>query len=354
MKSKITALVSALICITLMLCSCNENKRDSEFYPYDLNKYVTLGDYMNVEYSEKTVFVTQNDVDTRIKSDLKRYGYTTKKEKSTQAMVGDVVNIDYAGYLDGVAFEGGTSTGYDLEIGSGKFIEGFEEGLIGKRAGDKVDLNLTFPTDYHNENMAGKSVVFKVTVNKVYEIVYDEITDEIVPKISRVTKASEYRDYIYDLLVEEETAEINNSNYAALVSAVVECCEIKKYPQNEVEDYIDSLMSQNEGIAESQGMTLEQLVSYSGYTLSEFEEVIEENAKQLVAKEMVFLLIADKEGIKLTTREYKKGVEKYMEDQDFETEQQLIEAVGEDRFIGLLTVDKTVSHVRNALVETEE
>ena len=354
MKAKITALMLALVCITSLFCSCEENKRESSFYPYDLSKYVKVGDYMSIEYNEKTVFVSQNDVDNRIKSDLKKYGYTSKKEKSTEVMVGDIVNIDYAGYLDGVAFEGGTSSDYDLEIGSGSFIDGFEDGLIGKRAGDKVDLNLTFPENYHSKQMAGKSVVFKVTINKVYEIVYAEVTDENVSKISTVKKASEYRDHIYNLLVEEKTAEANNENYSQIVSAVIECSKIKKYPQKEVEEYKQNLISQNERVAESQGMSLEKWLSYSGYTVSQFEEIMEKNAKKIVEKEMSFLAIADEQGIKLTTREYKKSLQKYMEEQNFASEEELLAAVGEEKFIGILTVDKAVAYVQNALKEAQK
>lgn len=354
MKTKLTALVLAIISIAALFCSCDDKKRDSDYYPYDLTKYVKLGDYKGVEYNEKTVFVTQTEVDERIKADLKKYGYTTKKEKSGDVMIGNVVNIDYAGYLNGVAFDGGTAAGYDLEIGSGSFIEGFEEGLIGKRAGDKVDLNLTFPEKYHSADMAGKSVVFKVTINKVYEIIYDEITDEIVPKISTAKTAANYRDHIYDLLVEEQTTQVNNENYSAIVAAVVECCEVKKYPKKEVEEYKNNLISQNERIAQSQGMSLEQLVSYSGYTLEEFESLMENNAKKLVEKEMIFLMIAEEEGIMLSTREYKKSLEKYMEEQNFASEEELLSAVGKDRFIGQLTVDKAIGHLQKALTETEE
>lgn len=353
-KLKVNALILALVSIIALFCSCNKNKRDSEFYPYDLNNYVTLGDYKNVEYNEKTVFVTQTDVDARIKSDLKKYGYTSKKEKNTQIMVGDIVNIDYAGYLDGVAFEGGTATGYDLEIGSGSFIEGFEEGLIGKMPGDKVGLNLTFPENYHSAEMAGKSVVFKVTVNKVYEVVYDEITDEIVPKISTAKTAANYRDHIYNLLLEEQTVEVNNANYSAVVAAIIDCSKIKKHPKKEVEEYKNKLLEQNERIAQNQGMTLERLVSYSGYTLEEFENVMEKNAKKIVEKEMVFLMIAEQEGIILSTREYKNSVERYMEDQNFASEEELINAVGKDKFLGILTVDKTVAHMQTVLKELQK
>lgn len=353
MKLKIAALSLALISLTVLFCSCDKNKRESEFYPYNLNNYITLGDYKNIDYHEKTVFVTQTDVDARIKADLKKYGYTTNKEKTGEIMVGDIVNIDYAGYLNGVAFEGGTAAGYSLEIGSGSFIEGFEAGLIGKRAGDKVDLNLTFPEKYHSAEMAGKSVVFKVTINRVYEVEYAEITDEIVPKISTAKTAKNYRNHIYNLLVEEQTTKVANENYSAIVSAVVECSKIKKYPEKEVENYKNNLISQNEGIAQNQGLTLEQLVSYNGYTLSEFEALMEENAKKIVEKEMLFLAIAEQEGIKITPREYQKSVEKYMRDQDFDSEEELIKAVGQDKFMGLLTVDKTILHLQKILTETE-
>lgn len=351
MKNKVTALLFSALLPLFMLAGCDGNKRDSEFYPYNLAKYVELGEYLKADYSEKVAFVTQGEVDEKIKSDLKIYGLTTQNAKDSEAKLGDVVNIDYAGYLNDVAFEGGTAKGSDLELGSGSFIDGFEEGLVGKKAGDKVDLELTFPENYHSKEMAGKTVIFKVTVNAVYETVYPELTDELVSKISSVKNVKEYRENIYDKLEKAEIQEVEQENYNNLINAVVKCCKIKKYPKKEVEEYKEKLTTYYEQAAKSDGITLETLVSYNGYTMEKFNELMEENAKSLVAKEMVFTLIAEQEGILISTREYAKGIETYMKQNGYSSRESFLEDIGEDKLRGLLTVDKTINHMQTVLTD---
>ena len=140
----------------------------SAFNLDNLSDYVQLGEYKGIEVTAQDTTVTDEDVETELQSQVENA--TPIYEEITEGTVadGDVVNIDYEGTLDGVAFDGGTDTDFNLTIGSGQFIDGFEDGLIGKNIGDTVELNLTFPEDYTvNSDLAGQDVVFTVTINYV-------------------------------------------------------------------------------------------------------------------------------------------------------------------------------------------
>lgn len=149
---------------------------------YDVENCVQLGEYMGLEVSLGSYEVTEESLKSTIESTLASYPSYEDTDKTT-VEEGDVVNIDYEGLKDGVAFEGGTAQGSNLEIGSNSFIDGFEDGLIGKKVGEDVKLDLTFPEDYDNEELAGQAVVFNVKINKIVNEVYmtyDTMTDEFV------------------------------------------------------------------------------------------------------------------------------------------------------------------------------
>ena len=169
----------------------------SAFNLDNLSDYVQLGEYKGIEVTAQDTTVTDEDVETELQSQVENA--TPIYEEITEGTVadGDVVNIDYEGTLDGVAFDGGTDTDFNLTIGSGQFIDGFEDGLIGKNIGDTVELNLTFPEDYTtNSDLAGQDVVFTVTINYVQgEEIPQELNDEFVQRVTdgTYTTVDEYR-----------------------------------------------------------------------------------------------------------------------------------------------------------------
>ena len=155
------ASVLLVLCLLLSFAGCKQDK-GRELYNLNLEKYVELGDYMGVKVDTKSDDFKQIE-NSLISSDVANYDlYVVKKEGKVEK--GETVNIDYEGKKDGVAFEGGTAKGYNLTIGSGQFIDGFEDGLIGKEVGTTVDLNLTFPENYGNEELNGADVVFTVKI----------------------------------------------------------------------------------------------------------------------------------------------------------------------------------------------
>ena len=192
--------------------------------------YVTLGEYKGIEVSVDAPVVTDEYLDSYIDYVLQSNMVTTEiTDRPVEE--GDIVNIDYEGKIDGVAFDGGTAQGYDLTIGSGTFIDGFEDGLIGAETGETVDVNVTFPENYQGEEVAGKDAVFTVTVNSISVETLPELTDEFVQGLDvGVNTVEEYRQYAYDLLMEEEQATHDSNAEIAVLEAVMAGSQIQDPP----------------------------------------------------------------------------------------------------------------------------
>ncbi len=342
MKKKIISFGLGLLMLVALLASCSEGDQSNNFYSYDLDKYVELGDYMSVDFELESDVVTDLDVENKIKSILKEQNHTTEAESTEPIANGDTAVIDFVGYIDGEAFEGGTASGYSLEIGSNSFIDGFESGLVGKNIGDKVSLNLSFPETYHQKDYAGKPVVFEVTVKNVYRTVYPELTPDLLKKITAEPTLEDYKNSLRETLEIEKKETVKNNNYNNLVDLVLKVCEIKKYPKSEVMIYRDRYIQSYTETAKQQGLSIETFAAYNGYTMDDFKDLMEQNAKQMVKKELVFLAIAEKENITLTEQEYDVGMVEYMNELEYTSHKSFIEDVGEARLRGLLTIDKTV------------
>ncbi len=354
MKIKTISALLAVAILSLALCSCKEEKRESTFYPYKLSNYVELGDYMSIEFEPESDEVTDKDVEDKIKETLKESKLTSEREKESEIVNGDRTVIDFVGYIEGETFEGGSSEGYSLTIGSGQFIDGFESGLVGKKAGDKVSLNLSFPETYHNADYAGKPVVFQVIIQKVYETVYPELTTEILKKISTAKDVDEYKAALKQSVAEEKKQTVATNNYNNFVDLVLKTSEMKKYPKKEVMQYKDKYIANYTQTAQSQGLSIETFVAYNGLTMDKFRELMEQNAQAMVKKEMVFLAIADKENITISDKEYEVGMVDYMNKLGYTSHKSFIQEIGEDRLRGMLTIDKTIQTTMEKIVENEK
>ena len=260
---------------------------------------VTLGEYKGLTLTS----VSQTTVDTEINSILQNYAEFVEVDRS--AKEGDMVNINFVGTLDGVAFEGGTDDseeGMDLELGSNLFVDGFEEGLIGAVAGEERVLDLTFPENYYEE-MAGKDVVFTVTVNAVKEKVVPELTDEFVATLGDYATTDEFLTELRETLNE-------NSYYTQITQLILGSSEVTKYPEDEVkaekETMVSYYLSYAEYYASMTGIDTDTALYYvSGLTSTEeLETAAEEYAYQMVKNRMIMEEIARIEGIELTQEEY--------------------------------------------------
>lgn len=222
---------------------------------------------------------------------------------------GDIANIDYEGKKDGVAFDGGTAQGYDLEIGSGSFIDGFESGLIGKKKGETVDLNLKFPENYGNTDLAGQSVVFTVTVNSISR--QRELTDELAPQIDESCKTK--KDVIESAkkkLQSEENLVARQELYYNAVTKVIEGSEIE--PSEDAIRYATNTYVKNYAAsAELYGLDLGTLLSYYGSSYEEFADSYKENAVESTKQRLVLQEIAKLENLEVTDESVNAFAESY-------------------------------------------
>lgn len=283
---RILSLTLVVFLLSTLLTACGKNKTIL-FSSVDFDKALTLAEYKGItldtssdEYGEF--------YDNVIVSDIKNNSLYIEKTEGTVSE-GDIANIDYVGKKDGVAFEGGTDEGYDLEIGSNSFIEGFESGLIGAEIGKTIDLNLTFPEDYGNEELNGADVVFTVTVNSV------QTTDGIEPK-------DIYEDLGYKTLKEYENDVKERATENYFLNLVRSKSEIKEYPDEDVKTLKTQIKDAlNNNFTSYYGMSLESYLTQNGMTMIDFENnLLNNQVKPLIAETMPLYAILDKEGVKIT------------------------------------------------------
>ena len=267
--------------------------------------YVTLGEYKGVEVSVDAPVVTDEYLDSYIDYVLQSNMVTTEiTDRPVEE--GDIVNIDYEGKIDGVAFDGGTAQGYDLTIGSGTFIDGFEDGLIGAETGETVDVNVTFPENYQGEEVAGKDAVFTVTVNSISVETLPELTDEFVQGLDvGVNTVEEYRQYAYDLLMEEEQATHDSNAEIAVLEAVMARSQIQDPPEDMTNRYYNRIIDNMTYYASLYGYDLETFLSMQGTS----EDAIRESAAQAGQEIIVMQAIADAEGLSVTNEELDAEIE---------------------------------------------
>lgn len=307
MKRKIYA-IAAVLFSSLFLTACG-----SKEYLKDIKaeKYVTLGNYMGIEAAVQKAEVPEGTVEQYISDNFLASKAEKKPVTGRAVQEGDVANIDFVGYHNGEAFEGGTGAGFDLTIGSGRFIDGFEEGLIGANVGEKRSLDLTFPDPYTNPDLAGEAVVFEVTVNSISESVEPELSDELVMELSESginvggsQTAQELTDWVYDLFEQSAKSTYENEVEAALSSAIMENSTFKELPEEMVERYTQSIENSMSVRAASVGMNLAQYMQfYQGLDEAGYRAVFDEQGEQMTKRYIMYQAIADKEGLMPTKEE---------------------------------------------------
>ncbi len=290
----------------------------------DVEKCVTLGDYKGVTVEKTIQSVTDEDVQNEIDNALANYPV----EVDQAAKEGDTVNIDYVGKIDGEEFDGGSDQGADLKLGSGKFIDGFEDGLVGARKGETRTLNLTFPEDY-TQDLAGKAVEFTVTVNAVKEPLSEPTDQWVADNIEGYDNIADYKAGIRSEQEEsnEQTAE-NQVRYAAWTQ-VIDNCTINEYPETLVEVGKKLYEQQVETYAKYAGMELDAYIESSGLTQEEYQSNMEEYGKNVAAQALVCQAICDKEGFAIGDDDYQKALQDMLTEYGC-TEEELIQTYGQD------------------------
>ena len=266
--------------------------------------YVKLGEYKGIELTLAGPEVTDEQVDSYM-------DYMLCINPDRAVIEGDTVNIDYAGTMDGVAFDGGTASGQDLQIGSGSFIPGFEDGLIGAGIGETVELNLTFPENYH-EGLAGKDVVFMVTVNSIMAEEPQELNDEYVQRLDiGLNTVEEFRQDVDDTLYEDAVASYEMQVEDAAMEAAFGQCEFtKEPPQAMVDRHVEMLMSNLASQAAGYGFTLAQFMQmYYGMDEEAYQEEFRNQAVEYAKQQIMIKAISDAEGLQVTDEEFREEME---------------------------------------------
>lgn len=314
---------------------------------------VELGEYRGVEISTYPPYViTDEDVDSHIEySVLPNYMASV----DGPAENGDTVNIDYVGKKDGVAFDGGTAEGTDLSLGSGTFIDGFEEGLVGHKKGEEVQLNLTFPENYGNADLAGADVTFDVTINDVKRI--PELTDGLAAEIDpECTTAEQYRQKIKDSLQQnEDILEQQNLSYLA-VSKVIEQSEVQASEEAIDWKISDMILTYDELYQQYYGFGLADMIALQGMSLDDFRENMRTSAEQEVNILLVSEAIAARENIAADDAAIQEFAEDYgMTTEDLKaqySEEELKEIVTQQMVMDYLVENANITYTDDTAGET--
>ena len=257
-----------------------------------------------------------------------------KEEVDRAVKDGDVVDIKYVGKKDGVEFDNGSSDSYELTIGSNTFIDGFEDGVIGMKKDETKDLNLTFPEDYNNTDLAGADVVFTVTVNHVYEETDAVLDDAFVAarNIDGVSTVEEYRQYVYDNLMSSAKSQQETELERNVLEAVTANATFKETPEEMVSRYYDRLVKNLTTTASMYGIDLETFMAYSyGLAADEYEDELQKSAQSAAEQILVMQAIAEKEGLTLTDEELQADLESSASEYGYDSVEAYEEAVGDLR-----------------------
>ena len=280
---------------------------------------VTLGEYKGLSVEVPFAKVTDEMIDNRIKQDQEKASRIQDVE-DRPIQNGDTVNLDYAGTVDGVAFEGGTAEGQTLVIGSNQFIPGFEEQMIGMTLGEEKDLNVTFPEQYHAENLAGKDAVFHVKVNGIQETEMPELDDDFAADISEFDTFAEYRESIVKELTEqaEKTNDVRVEN--ALIEKAVENAQMD-VPHAMIEDQAEQMYRNQELQFLYQGFRMEDYLKYTGMTKEQVMQSFYPEAEKQVKIGLVLEAIVKAEGIEPSEEQIEAEIIEQAERAGQETEQ---------------------------------
>lgn len=279
----------------------------------NIEDYITLGEYKNLQVTEAPkASVSDEEVDNSIYYSLMTAYDQVEVTEDRAVQKDDTVNIDYTGYMDGEEFEGGSAKGSDLRIGSGSFIEGFEDGLIGHKKGEEVTLDLTFPIDYQAEEMQGKAVQFKVKINNISQP--PQLTDEWAAANTDYKTADEFRTAQKERMQKSVDLEYEGQVKSDLFGMVVESTEFKEYPEALLKQGKKNVRQRLDQMYQAQfQMTLDDYIKQQGISDEEVDKVLTESAQTYLQQNLVVQAIFDAEGIEMSEEDYTAEEAKFAE-----------------------------------------
>ena len=321
-----------------------------------LKPEVKLGKYKGVKVDKEVITVTEEEVAAEIEKERENNARTIEVE-GRAVEDGDIATIDFEGFVDGVAFEGGKGENYPLTIGSGSFIPGFEEQLIGKNKDEEVDVNVTFPEDYHAEELKGKEALFKVTVKEVKTKELPEVDDEFAAEVSEFETLAEYKEDIRKKLTEKKEKEARNAKEEAVITAIIEDSAME-IPDAMLETQQRQIVDEFAQRLQMQGISLEQYFQFTGLDAEKMLEQAKPQADRRIKSRLVLEAIVAAEKITVSDEDYEKEIERMAEVYNMEKDK-VREMLGENetakkQFMDDLAITKAADFVVSQAKETKK
>ena len=306
----------------------------------DVSKYVTIGEYKGLELTRTSQPVTDDDVQAEINYNLEDNG---SEVKDGTVENGDTVTINFTGTIDGKEFDGGSAEDYELVVGDGEMIDGFEDGIVGMKSGETKELDLTFPDDYYEESVAGKAVVFKVTLQKFTRPA--ELTDEWVAENTEYKTVDEYRAAVKTQLEDTAVQTADYELYSDAWNEVQAASEIKDYPKEDVDAAKKSYQELNEKYVKDAGMEMADFLESQGMSEEDYESECQQYAESRVEQNLIVQGIMDAEGLSIDDEETQKLKDDLIKGYGFASIDEMIETYGEQEVnesLALLRVERFI------------
>ena len=312
---------------------------------------VGLGKYKGVEIEKIDTTVSDEEVEEELKREQEKNA--SIKEVTDRAVAdGDQINLNFEGFVDGVAFEGGKGEDYPLTIGSGSFIPGFEEQLIGAEIGKEIEVNVTFPENYQSEELAGKPAVFKCTVLKIKEKILPELTDEFADDVSEFSTLEEYKADIRKNLEAKKAERAKTEKENKVIDAIIADSEIE-IPEPMLRAQQEQIVDEFAQRLQSQGLNIEQYFAYMGTSREKMVEESKDQADKRIRTRLVLEEIVKVENIVATEEDFETELTKLAEayGTDLDTVKKIFEGRDKDRMMEDIAVQKALSFVADNAVE---
>ncbi len=316
-----------------------------------LKPEVTLGEYKGVEVEKKEIEVTEEEIQAAVDKERDNNSRTIDVD-DRPVQKGDMIKLDFDGSVDGVPFEGGKSENYPLTIGSGSFIPGFEDQLIGAKIGEELDVNVTFPEDYHAEELKGKAAVFKCRVNEIKVKELPEADDEFAQDVSEFDTLAEYKDDIRKKLTERKEADARREKENAVVAKIVENAAME-IPDAMIDEQVRRMADDFTRRIESQGITVEQYMQFTGMDTDKLLEQMRPEAVKRIQNSLVLEAVAKAENIQISDEKLDEEIAKMAENYKMEADK-LKELMGDyekDQMRNDLAIQAAVELVTEAAKE---
>ena len=315
---------------------------------------VTLGDYNGVEVPKSEIAVTDEEVDAEVKKEQDKNARTVAVEDRAAAN-GDITTIDFEGFVDGVAFEGGKGTDYALTLGSGTFIPGFEDQLVGANTGDHVEVKVTFPEEYQAKELAGKEAVFQCDVKKIETKEVPELDDEFAKDVSEFDTLAEYKEDVKKKLTEKKEKEARTAKENAAVDKAIENAQMD-IPELMTKTECRQMMDDFSRRMQQQGLSMEQYFQFTGQSMDKMMEDMKPQALKRIQTRLVLEKVAEAENIQPSEEEITEEIQKMADAYKMEADK-IREAIGESGLEQMkkdMAVQKAVTVIADAAVEVEK